>query len=294
VTQHFFQLSDREFTRFQQLIEQETGIFLSGAKKDLLVGRLAKRLRSLKLDSFTAYWEYVVSGRDPEERVRMLDCICTNETHFFREPAHFEFLERQAFAELAARAAKGLRPKRIRVWSAGCSTGEEPYSIAMTLLNRFPPGSGWQLSVLASDLSTRALSHAKKACYSEQRAGELPATMARRFAKSDRRLEDAQEPTVTLTTMPRELVEFVKLNLTTPPPFNLGRFDLVFCRNVMIYFQPETRKRVVEMLLGHLEPDGYLFVGHSESLISMRDRVRSVGPSIYSPLQDKRVGAEAS
>jgi chemotaxis protein methyltransferase CheR len=283
------QVSDQEFIKFQQLIERETGIFLGPAKKDLLVGRLSKRLRSLKLDSFAAYWAYVMSGRDPEERVRMLDCICTNETHFFREPAHFSFLQKEACSKLASGAAKGLRPRRIRVWSAGCSTGEEPYSIAMALLNRFPPGSGWQLSVLASDLSTRALTQARQACYSEERASELPAAMARLFVKRERstRLQPHTSG-VTLAPLLKELVEFKKLNLTLPAPADLGRFDLVFCRNVMIYFQPATRKRVVEMLLAHLAPDGYLFLGHAESLIHMRDRVRCVGPTIYVPADDEK------
>src|SRR5688572_7467187 len=140
-------VTDKEFALFQALIHQDAGIFLSPAKKALLVGRLSQRLRELSLTSFGAYYRRIVEG-DSAERARMLDCICTNETRFFREPGHFDFLERQVFPNWAER-----NPRRIRVWSAGCSTGEEPYSLAMTLLHNLPSSRGWDIEVLGTDLS---------------------------------------------------------------------------------------------------------------------------------------------
>src|SRR5689334_3217401 len=151
-------LNTREFRLFQRLIHREAGIHLSDAKKVLVEGRLARRLRELALD-FDAYYR-LVEG-DEAERVRMLDCICTNETHFFREPRQFEFLETHVFPEWRARAEAGTMARRIRVWSAGCSTGEEPYSVAMAFLARFPPSSGWEIEVVATDLSTRVLDRAQ-------------------------------------------------------------------------------------------------------------------------------------
>ena len=145
-------ITEREFTLFQTLIHREAGIYLAPAKKALLVGRLSKRLRALGLASFGEYYSRIVEEDDRDERIRMLDCISTNETHFFREPRQFEFLERQVIPVWKERG-----PRVLRIWSAGCSTGEEPYSLAMLLLHHFPPGSGRQIEILATDLSTRAL-----------------------------------------------------------------------------------------------------------------------------------------
>lgn len=271
-------LSEADFANFQRLIEREVGIFLGPAKKDLLIARLARRLHELNLPSFSAYWNYLVSHA--HERTRMIDCICTNETHFFREPVHFEFLEQRVFPEFIARAARGQRPRSIRAWSAGCSTGEEAYSLAMSLLRRFPAGSGWKLSVLATDISTRALSHAMNAGYNPERAAEIPQE-CRAFTLRDRREGCAGKSMVTFGSNVRELVEFATLNLMSPSYMAVGEFDLLFCRNVMIYFKPETRRLIVDRLLRQLRPDGYLFLGHAESLIGMTDRVRSAGPTIY-------------
>jgi chemotaxis protein methyltransferase CheR len=162
-------ITNQEFALFQALIHREAGICLSPAKKTLLVGRLTRRLRDMGLNSFEAYYRRVVE-RGEEELARLLDCICTNETHFFREPPQFEFLELRGFPEWAARAASGLRARRIRVWSAGCSTGEEPYSVAMTLWEHFPPADGWEIEILATDLSTRALEQARAAVWPIEKA----------------------------------------------------------------------------------------------------------------------------
>ena len=149
VSEYTREISDREFALFQALIYQEAGIWLAAFKKPLLIARLTKRLKILGLNSFGAYHQYVLDNTDPEERVRMLDAICTNETQFFREPQQFEFLERTVFPVWEQQAESGRRIKRIRVFSAACSTGEEPYTLAMMLLDRFPPHLGWSIDIQA-------------------------------------------------------------------------------------------------------------------------------------------------
>jgi chemotaxis protein methyltransferase CheR len=266
----------REFSLLRGLIHKEAGIYLSEAKAALVVGRLSRRLRDLQLRSFEAYYEVVKV--DAEERVRMLDCICTNETHFFREPRQFEFLEQQLLPLWVARAAAGLMPRRIRVWSAACSTGEEPYSVAMTLLAHLPPASGWDLDVLATDLSTRALESAKAGTWHIDKAAEIPQDYLKAFML---RGTGARQNVMKARPGLRSILRFERVNLNEgryPVP---GPFDLVLCRNVLIYFDAASRARVVCQLLERLAPDGYLFLGHAESLNSLTERVRSVGPTVY-------------
>jgi len=149
-------VTSQEFALYQTLVARETGIHLGPTKRALLMGRLSKRVRELGLPSFGAYYRYVTTEGHEAERVRMLECLCTHETHFFREPQHFDFLSQRILPDLVARATKG-GPRRVRVWSAACSTGEEPYSLAMTLLGHLPPSSGWEVEVVATDLSTWAV-----------------------------------------------------------------------------------------------------------------------------------------
>jgi chemotaxis protein methyltransferase CheR len=270
-------ISAREFALFRDLIHRESGIFLSDAKKALVVGRLGRRLRELGLSSLGAYYRLLAEG-DELERVRMLDCICTNETHFFREPRQFEFLERQVFPEWAARAAAGAMPRRVRAWSAACSTGEEPYSLAMTLLAHFPPSSGWTFEILASDLSTRALEQASAGLWCIDKAKEIPERYLKDFMLRGR---GPQEGVMKAGPEIRSLLRFQRVNLNEercPVP---GPFDVVFCRNVLIYFDVASKARVVDRLMDQLTPGGYLFLGHAESLAGLSDRGRSVGPTVY-------------
>ncbi len=269
-------IGDREFRLFQGLVHREAGIWLSPVKRALLVGRLAKRLRALGLGDWGDYLARVEA--DPAERVRMLDCLCTNETHFFREPRHFEFLATRIFPRWQAEAEAGRRPRRARVWSAACSTGEEPYSLAMSLLSAFPPGTGWDLEVLATDLSTRALERAREALWPVEKAAEIPAPHLRAWML---RGVGSQQGLMKAGPETRSLVRFLRLNLNDRGWPGLGRFDLVFCRNVLIYFDPPTKERVVGHLLDHLAEDGHLFLGHAESLSGMVDRVRAVVPTVY-------------
>ncbi|HZZ85952.1 MAG TPA: protein-glutamate O-methyltransferase CheR [Anaeromyxobacteraceae bacterium] len=277
-------IGDWEFSRFQALIHQEAGIWLAPAKKALLVGRLGRRLRELSLSSYAAYLERVRS--DEAELVHMLDCITTNETGFFREPRHFELLEEQLFPRWRAEAKEGRRPRRARIWSAGCSTGEEPYSLAMALLQAFPRETGWQLEILATDLSTRVLERARAGVFPLERTESVPRRFREAFLP---RASGGPGELVKAAPALRELVRFARLNLNDASYPALGRFDLIFCRNVLIYFDPSGKEQVVGRLLGHLDRDGHLFLGHAESLTGTAHPVRSVIPTVY--VQRARPGA---
>jgi chemotaxis protein methyltransferase CheR len=283
-------IADREFRLFQGLVHREAGICLAPVKKALLVGRLAKRLRALGLGDYRDYLDRVES--DPAERVRMIDCLCTNETHFFREPRHFEFLATRVFPRWRAEAEAGRRPRRARLWSAACSTGEEPCSLAMSLLSSFPPEVGWDLEILATDLSTRALEAARQAVWPLEKAAEIPAPHLKAWML---RGAGSQQGFMKAGPEVRSLVRFQRLNLNDRGWPGLGQFDLVFCRNVLIYFDPPTKERVVGHLLDHLAADGLLFLGHAESLSSTGHRVRAVVPTVYARAGDGAPGrAQAS
>lgn len=270
-------ITDREFALFQELIQREAGIHLTPAKKPLLVGRLSRRLRVLGLKSFGDYYRLVME-RGSAELTVLLDCICTNETHFFREPRQFEFLEQRLFPEWEDQAASGKRSRRVRVWSAACSTGEEPYSLAMMLWDHFPSTSGWEIEILATDLSTRALKLAEDGVWSIEKAKEIPPKYLKSYMLRGTR---SQEGKMKVCPALRSMVRFERANLNRDLLPVMGLFDLIFCRNVLIYFNNESKTRVVERLLNHLAPTGYLFVGHAESLNSLTDRVWSVIPTVY-------------
>lgn len=270
-------LSDREFTLFQRLIHRETGIFLPEAKKALVVARLGRRLRALGLTSFAAYFDIVEQDRDGEKTV-MLDNICTNETRFFREPRQFEFLENEVLPAWKARGEAGLMPKRIRVWSAACSTGEEPYSLAMLLRTHFPVDEGWTVQILASDLSTKVLAAARDGVWPFQRAAEVPPPYLRAYMLRGVRSEEGK---IRAQANIRSLIEFRRINLNDEQYPVDGPFDLIFCRNVLIYFNRETKAAVIDRLARHLSPTGILFLGHSETLHSAAHALRHVGPTAY-------------
>jgi chemotaxis protein methyltransferase CheR len=270
-------LTEREFALFQRLIFEETGIALPESKQALLVGRLGGRVRDLGLSSFTDYYRLVVRDKETE-RVRMLDRMLTNETRFFREPKQFDFLERQVLPAWAESAEEGRRPRRVRVWSAACSTGEEPYSVAMSLLARFPPSSGWEIEVLATDLSTRVLARAREAVWSAVKASEIPPAYLSAFMLRGRR---AEEGLMKAAPCLRSLVRVERVNLNAAAYPVSGPFDLILCRNVLIYFHPTTRRAVVRKLIGYLAPDGLLMLGHAESLTGLTEFTRSVGPTVF-------------
>ncbi|HEY6252077.1 MAG TPA: protein-glutamate O-methyltransferase CheR [Candidatus Angelobacter sp.] len=281
------QISEGDFRRFQQLIYTDAGIWLARAKTPLLVGRLARRLRHYGLKSFRQYYDLVVNS--PEERIQMLNAISTNETHFFREPQHFELLRSSIFPRWKLEAATGSRKRKIRVWSAGCSTGQEPYSLAMVLLDHFSAASGWQIEIMATDISTRALEIAGKAIWPAEKAAEIPRPylktfMLRGIADQDGRIKAGPEI--------RSLIQFFRLNLNERAYPLAGKFDLIFCRNVLIYFDLNSRERAHRRLANFLAPDGYFFVGHAETLHTMSSSLATVIPTVYTGKHDREDNAE--
>jgi chemotaxis protein methyltransferase CheR len=268
----------RDFRQLRKLVYDEAGIHLPDGKRALCEARLARRLRELGLNSYAQYCELLLAADNGAERAYMLDCITTNETHFFREPKHFELLEKTVFPRFAALAAAGAMPRRIRTWSAACSSGEEPYTLAMCLLAAFPPASGWELELFASDLSTRMLDRAIEATWPIDKAKEIPEHYLKRFML---RGVGPQEGKLRCGPELRQLARFSRVNLNQPPYPLPGSLDLIFCRNVLIYFDAHSRLRVIDQLIDRLSPHGYLFVGHSESLHNVTRRVSLVAPSVY-------------
>jgi len=270
-------LSDREFRRFQKLIHRESGIYLSEPKKALVSGRLTRRLRTLELRDFTSYLDRVESD-DSVERAEMLDCICTNETRFFREPRQFEFLDEKLLPRWKSEAASGARPKRIRVWSAACSTGEEPYSLAMLLRAHLDSEEAWNTEILASDLSTRVLGVAREGVWNIERAHDIPRPYQRAYMlRGVRSAEGKMHARPELQGM----IDFRRINLNAEHYPIEGSFDLIFCRNVLIYFNQETKSAVIDRLARHLALDGYLFLGHSETIAAAAHGLQHAGPAAY-------------
>jgi len=260
-------INDREFGCFQRFIFEAAGISLSASKKALVCGRLSKRLQQRRLASFGEYFRLLESGRDPAEVQTAIDLLTTNETYFFREPKHFDLLREQA---RAARSSAGP----FRVWSAACSSGEEAYSIAMVLADVLEPHP-WE--IVASDLSTRVLQRARIGHYPMTRTQHIPQPYLRRFCLKG---VGAQDGTLLIERALRSRLSFMQVNLNASLP-QLGLFDVIFLRNVMIYFNLETKRQVAARVLGALKPGGYFLIGHSESLNDVSAAVRQIAPSIY-------------
>lgn len=258
-------ITDSEFRQFQAFIFDAAGISLAPAKKALVSGRLAKRLRACQLESYGAYFSLISSDAHRAERQIAIDLLTTNETYFFREPKHFEFL-----GEVASHARGAV----FRTWSAACSSGEEAYSIAMVLADRL---AGRPFEVIGTDISTRMLHAAQRAHYPDIRARLMPADYRKRFCL---RGMGAQEGTLLVERGLRQHVRFTQANLVAPLP-DLGRFDVAFLRNVMIYFDAATKREVVQRVSSLLRPDGYLCIGHSESLHDLGLDLIPVAPSIF-------------
>ncbi|GAB4239423.1 MAG: protein-glutamate O-methyltransferase CheR [Deltaproteobacteria bacterium] len=271
------ELTDPGFDRFRRIIHETSRIALNDGKKELLRSRVGKILRRRGIGSFREYLELVEEDRTGEELTVLLDAISTNHTFFFREADHFRFLEETVLPGLSA-TRKDRGERKIRAWSAGCSTGEEPYSIAVTLLDRFRGGAGWDIRLLATDLSTRVLAVARNGLYPSDRLKTVPQDVAARHFSTE--TGAGGERYYRVSTALRDLVTFGRLNLLEPYPFK-GPFDFIFCRNVMIYFDGKTRETLVNGFHRYLADGGYLFIGHSESLNGIAHPFRYVRPSIY-------------
>lgn len=265
-------LAGSDFAVFRDLLLQDTGVLLSDQKRDLLIARLSKRVRALGLDHFGDYLQQVID--DPRERGEMVDRMMTNETRFFREPVQFEFLERTAIPRWADEIRAGRRAPRLRIWSAGCSTGQEPASIAMTMLAGLP---GRDVEILATDISRAVLRQASTGTWPAEKAAEIPQAHLRNFML---RGKGSSTGLIKCGDRVRSMIDFRRLNLNAPfPPLPL--FDAIFCRNVLIYFDPEARRRAIARLLSRLAPGGYFFLGHAESLVNTEHRLATVAPSVY-------------
>jgi len=266
------------FSRFQGLIYSESGIWLGDHKHALLTGRLARRLRLLGLGSMQDYFQLLTQPDQQHERAVMIDCITTNETHFFREPRHFDFLVQKVFPRWQQEAVAGTRPMRVRIWSAGCSSGEEPFSLAMLLLKHFPPDAGWDLEVLGTDICTRVLEKARAAIYPIEKAKDIPPEFLRAYMLKGR---GEHKNVMKVSPELHRVVRFARVNLHAETYPILGAFDLIFCRNVLIYFDQKSKEKVIAGILRHLSVAGLLVVGHSEHLGSISPELKTVAPTIH-------------
>lgn len=262
------QITDKEFSEFQHFILESAGITLPASKKALVSGRLAKRLSFYHLDSYGAYFKLLNDPLFSHEIQMAVDLLTTNETYFFREPKHFEFLREQA---LAARESGHT----FRVWSAASSSGEEAYSIAMVLADCLDGHNAWE--VFGSDISTRVLQGAARAHYSLERGRNIPKNYLQRFCL---RGTHEYEGTLLINRSLRGRVHFQQINLNTTLP-QIGNFDIVFLRNVMIYFNEETKRQVVSRVISTIKSGGYFLIGHSESLNDITHEVEPLVPSVY-------------
>jgi chemotaxis protein methyltransferase CheR len=271
------------FESFQHLIYGESGIWLGNSKQALLCGRLARRLRAVQVATLAEYHQFVTQPEQYLERLMMIDAITTNETHFFREPKHFEFLAREIVPRWRRRAEQQLRSKTIRLWSAGCSSGEEPYSLAMSLANDLPASEGWDVQILATDISTRMLAKARDGIYSMARSRDIPESLLHRFmlkgiAGQEGRMKASREI--------QQMVQFARINLSQGP-FPIGvPFDLILCRNVLIYFDVNSKRQAVNNLAKCLSHDGLFLIGHAENLSGLCPSVRSLAPTIYCKVEN--------
>lgn len=268
-----FTLGDREFQCIQKLVGEYAGIVITDAKRDMVYSRLVKRLRTLQIPSFRAYCDFLHSNYD-EELGHFVNALTTNLTAFFRENHHFEFLKNKVLRELVD---KKQRERRIRIWSAGCSTGEEPYSLAIAAREVIPDRDGWDVKILATDLDSNVVETARRGVYSEDRIRDVAQQRLERWFF---RGAGANAGLVRVKPELQQLISFRQLNLLSGWPFR-GPFDAVFCRNVVIYFDKDTQRRLFDRYADILEPDGYLFIGHSESLFKVSERFELLGNTIY-------------
>ncbi len=269
-------LSDRRFRDISELIERQVGIQLPPAKRTMVEGRLRKRVKALGLASLDHYGAYLFDeGRLDEEIVSLIDCVTTNKTDFFREPSHFEFLCRRALPDLLERGAG--RP--LKVWSAACSTGAEAYTAAMVLQNQILAGLRFTFSILGTDISTDVLDQAEAAIYPQAMIEPVPEADRQRYVMSSK---DVSRGLVRIVPELRRLVQFHRLNLMDPVyPFDRS-LDVIFCRNVLIYFDKPIQKLVIKRLTSHLRTGGYLILGHSESMAGAEELgLDPVLPSIF-------------
>ncbi len=256
-------LTDKEFEKFAKLIYEESGIFLKSAKITLLSNRLRKRLKVLKLDCFSDYYNYIENLPDRSKEIEaLLDVVSTNETYFFRNEKQFEALQNECLPDLIR---KRQHEKKVRIWSAGCSTGEEPYSIGICIFELMHLLKSWNIEIIATDIALSVLDFARKGEYSGRRIDKVEPEFLKKYF-----VNNAQNPeSFRIKDEIKNLVKFSMLNLFKDPyPVNL---DIIFCRNVMIYFDKEHQRKLLAGFYKSVLKDGYLFLGHSETIHSISD-----------------------
>lgn len=268
-------LSDADFTTLARIITRETGIKMPVAKKVMLQARLKKRLTALNIDSFNEYTKHVLSKEGfATELIHMIDAVSTNKTDFFREPVHFEVLRDLVLPQFIA----GNSTQPFRAWSAGCSSGEEPYNIAMVIDDFLKGRSQKDYYIRASDISTDILRTAINGVYAEQRVAPVPKYMLHKYFM---RSKNQTKKLFKVVPEIRSKIQFSRINFMDDTFKVPERFDVIFCRNVLIYFDRDIQEAVIRKLLNHLKPGGYLFIGHSESLIDMHLPLTSVRPTVF-------------
>jgi chemotaxis protein methyltransferase CheR len=265
-----FNFTQKDFRFIRELVAEQTGIALSEAKSHMVYSRLARRLRSLNIPTFARYCEYLKNDSSGE-LIHFVNALTTNLTAFFREMHHFEFLAKTVLPEIFSTKPE----KRLRIWSAGCSTGEEPYSIAMVLRENLPRNCDWDVKILATDLDSNVVAKASAGIYEQSRVSGVSVQRMQRFFQKNR-----QSNQVKVKQEVRELITFKQLNLMHEWPMK-GPFDFIFCRNVVIYFNKETQKKLFKRFADLSVDKGYLFIGHSESLFKVSTQYKLIGNTIY-------------
>jgi len=270
------ELSQQDFQRLSAFIYQKLGIKISDSKRTMLQGRLTKRLRALKLPSIEDYCDFLFSEQGEQiEYVHLFDAVTTNKTDFFRENGHFDYLTTQVLPQWQSSHRNG---RRFRIWSAGCSTGEEPYTMAMVLDDYAQRHSGFDFEIIATDISTRVLDHAKTAIYHQDRIIPIPQPLRTRYLLKHK--EPGNELVRIKPTL-RKKIRFGRLNFMDGTFRLPDKMDVIFCRNVIIYFDKKTQEELVGKFCQHLTPDGFLFLGHSESLHGFSVPLSQVAPTVY-------------
>jgi len=266
-----YDFRSEHFKFVQKIVHDRAGIVLSEVKRDMVYGRLVRRLRALKIDTFDEYMR-LIRKDNSNESVEFINSITTNLTSFFRENHHFEFLKNKAFPEFVKD-----NKKRIRIWSAGCSTGEEPYSLAITAANLASKLYGMDVRILATDLDSQVVKTAQEGLYNEDRVQGIPKNIVNKWFNI---INDQSGKMVQVVPQLQEYIQFNQLNLMNEWPMK-GKFDVIFCRNVVIYFDKDTQRTLFDRYANYLNPNGYLIVGHSESLHGVTTRFELLGKTIY-------------
>lgn len=268
-----FSFTDAHFSRIRRFVTAHTGIVLTDAKKDMVYSRLARRIRSHYAGSFDAFCQAIEDGEAAEHEF-LVNAITTNLTAFFRENHHFEYLRDRLIPELIRDKQQS---RKLRIWSAGCSTGEEAYSLAMILSETIADIDNWDIKILATDLDANVLEHARQGVYSQERITELDEARQKRWFKQGK---GDNAGLVKVKPALQHLIAFKRLNLLHEWPMT-GPFDVIFCRNVVIYFDKQTQSDLFERYANILSPGGHLFIGHSESLYKVTDRFTALGHTVY-------------